>query len=125
MELPYRPCMETLQVLTSCLNQDEDERVSIDELVEHPYFFNDSYLPHYLNESQRDGSSAERSTYRGSRANSSPLSRRGGNPQQTSFKMVLSSKDSTFSKRLSDSLQKLTKSGVVPTRGTTMTTTML
>jgi len=54
MQMQYRPCMEALHVVTSCLNANEDERISIEELSEYPYFFEEEYLPHYLNDGSRD-----------------------------------------------------------------------
>ncbi len=65
MQMPYRPSMEVLQVITACLNQNEDERITIEELAENSYFFEEGYLPHYLNEGGGCGG-YERSTFRNS-----------------------------------------------------------
>lgn len=50
MQMPYKPSLEVLHIITSCLNQNEDERVTIDELADHPYLIEEGYTPHYLNE---------------------------------------------------------------------------
>jgi len=103
MQMPYRPCMEAMHVITGCLHQNEEERVSIEELSENPYFFEEGYFPHYVN----DGSSRDDQTDRSSIRSST----RGGGARSTSgnrksFKMVLTSKDSTFTKRLNDTISK-------------------
>ena len=95
--------MEALHIITSCLNANEDERVSIEELAEYPYFFDDEYMPHYLNDGSRD-EPTERSSIRSSRAGS--LTARSGSGNRKTFKMVLTSKDSTFSKRLNETISK-------------------
>ena len=104
-------------MITSCLNANEDERVSIEELAEYPYFFEDDYMPHYLNDGSRDDQT-ERSSIRSSRAGS--LTARSTSGNRKNFKMVLTSKDSTFSKRLNETISKA--SMLSPRLGTETTT---
>lgn len=106
MQMPYRPSMEALQVISGCLNQNEDERFSIEELAENPYFFEESYLPHYLNESVGGGGS-ERSTIRSSQTFQVNGTNRSSSGNRPGFKMVMSSKDATFTKRLNETLSRL------------------
>jgi len=103
MQMKYRPSMEVLHVITSCLHANEDERVSIDELAEYPYFFEEDYLPHYLNDGSRDDQT-ERSSVRSSRGGSQTARSTSGN--RKTFKMVLTSKDSSFTKRLNETISK-------------------
>lgn len=133
IQMPYRPCMETLHVITSCLNQNEDERISIEELAEYPFFFDENYSPHYMNESSREGSSVDRSSMRSThkyRSNSGGINNNRGRGNSTlsnngvsssSFKMVLNSKDSTFTRRLNETLSR---GFLASPRGETMTTTI-
>ena len=117
MQMQYMPCMEALHVVTSCLNANEDERISIEELSEYPYFFEEDYLPHYLNDGSRDDQS-ERSSIRSSRAGSITARSTSGN--RKGFKMVLTSKDSSFTKRLNETISKA--SLLSPRLGTETTT---
>ncbi len=103
--MPYRPCMEALYVITSCLSQNEDERMSIEELSEYSYFFEEGYLPHYLNENGGGGGS-ERSTIRNSQHILGDTIR-SNSINHSNFKMVLSSKDTTFTKRLNEKLSQI------------------
>ncbi len=107
MQMPYRPCMEALHVITRCLNQNEDERVSIEELSEYPYFFEEGYLPHYLNDgSSSDGNQTERSSSISTATRGGLGTARSTSGNRRSFKMVLTSKDSSFSKRLNETISK-------------------
>jgi hypothetical protein len=128
--MQYRPSMETLHIITSCLNQNEDERISIEELADNPFFADDNYSPHYMNESSREGSSVDRSSIRSThkyRSNSNGMTsnRARGNSSlsnsNSSFKMVLNSKDSTFTRRLNETLSR---GFLASPRGETMTTTI-
>ena len=101
--MQYRPSMEALHVITSCLHANEDERVSIDELADYPYFFEEDYLPHYLNDGSRD-EYTERKSFRSSRGGNQTARSTSGN--RKTFKMVLTSKDSSFTKRLNETISK-------------------
>lgn len=82
-----------------------------------------------MNESSREGSSVDRSSMRSThkyRSNSNGLAKRvRGNSSlsnsNSSFKMVLNSKDSTFTRRLNETLSR---GFLASPRGETMTTTI-
>ena len=125
MKMPYKPSMEALHVLTSCLNQNEDERVSIEELAENPYFAQEGYLPHYLNESSAQQNSTGSDQIYTSRSLSPVDDRSYSGPRRGSFNMVLSSKDSRFTKRLSETLTKVSIVRATETMSKTNNTTYL
>ena len=83
-----------------------------------------------MNESSREGSSVDRSSMRSThkyRSNSSGLAKNKGRGNSSlgntnsSFKMVLNSKDSTFTRRLNETMSR---GFLASPRGETMTTTI-
>lgn len=134
IQMPYTPSMETLHVITSCLNQNEEERISIEDLAANPFFFEENYSPHYMNDSSREGSSYERSSLKSGyeiRSNSAWVKNNRERDNSTfsnhnsvrssSFKLVLNSKNSTFTRRLNETLSR---GFLASPRGETMTTTV-
>lgn len=134
IQMPYTPSMETLHVITSCLNQSEEERISIEDLAAYPFFFEENYSPHYMNDSSREESSYERSSLKSGyeiRSNSAWVKNNRERDNSTfsnhnsvissSFKLVLNSKNSTFTRRLNETLSR---GFLASPRGETMTTTV-
>lgn len=97
LELKKRPSLECLQILTGCLNQNEDERISILDLCDHPYLSAD-YEPHSLPNILMNKS---RNLSRNSTIDQSMVS--GGDVWKSSgnFRITLSSKDSAIPSNLS------------------------
>jgi 3,4-dihydroxy-2-butanone 4-phosphate synthase len=63
--------------ITDFANQHGLQVISIEELAENPFFADENYSPHYMNESSREGSSVDRSSIRSThkyRSNSNGLS---------------------------------------------------
>lgn len=121
MQLPYRPSVESLHIITGCLNQNEDERISIEELSELPFLYETGYMPHYLNDAVNPTTDSLIDCKKLRRSNTSET--RGGLINKTrAFKMVLSSRDSRFSKQLSMTLARANSS---PSSNTPETKKML
>jgi len=119
--MPEKPSLEALHLLSCCLNQNEDERASIEEISELPYLFEVGYLPHYATAANdqtvilhRSSSANYHSTQRQS------LGRSSGKQQQ--FKMTLSSRDSQFTKQLSATLNKANSPRLTVTNDNASTT---
>jgi len=100
VQMPVKPSLEALHLLSSCLNQNEDERASIDDLSELPYLFEIGYLPHYA-------TAANDSTVTLHRSSSTDYHRASlGRNTPAHFKLTLSSRDSQFTKQLTATLNK-------------------
>ena len=94
MQLPYRPSVESLHIITSCLNQNEDERISIEELSELPYLFEVGYEPHImLNDNLANSKNTLSILRRSNNSDTMSITNKISKAPKV-FKMVFSSKDS-------------------------------